>query len=204
MVNNDLSDKERWQERYENGNTPWDSGQPDGNLVVFVENNVIDPSKTLEVGCGTGTNSLYLAEKGFDVTGVDISDIAVEKAIKKAKADGVSCKFTVSNFMEKTVGEDFLFVYDRGCFHTMESDEERLGYALKVHKHLTDDGHWLSVMGSSDDAPRETGPPMLSAKNIVDAVEKHFEILSLTTGEIDTAREKSPKAWICLMKRRDI
>ena len=204
MVNNDLSDKERWQERYENGNTPWDSGQPDGNLVVLVENNVIDPSKTLEVGCGTGTNSLYLAEKGFDVTGVDISDIAVEKAIKKAKADGVSCKFTVSNFMEKTVGEDFLFVYDRGCFHTMESDEERLRYALKVHEHLTDNGHWLSVMGSSDDAPRETGPPMLSAKNIVDAVEKHFEILSLTTGEIDTAREKSPKAWICLMKRRDI
>jgi SAM-dependent methyltransferase len=204
MVNNDLSDKERWQERYENGNTPWDSGQPDGNLVVFVENNVIDPSKTLEVGCGTGTNSLYLAEKGFEVTGVDISDIAVEKAIKKAKADGVSCKFLVENFMEKTVGEDFLFVYDRGCFHTMESDEERLGYALKVHEHLTDDGHWLSVMGSSDDAPRETGPPMLSAKNIVDAVEKHFEILSLTTGEIDTDRKESPKAWICLMKRRDI
>lgn len=44
MVNNDLSDKERWQKRYENGNTPWDSGQPDGDLVVFVENNVREES----------------------------------------------------------------------------------------------------------------------------------------------------------------
>ncbi|MCP4160913.1 MAG: class I SAM-dependent methyltransferase [Deltaproteobacteria bacterium] len=199
-----MSDRGKWQERYENDETPWDSGEPDGNLMVFIETSVIAPVKTLEIGCGTGTNSIYLAKKGFDVTGVDISDIPVQKAIEEAKKENLNCRFLEVNFLVENVGSDFGFMYDRGCFHTMDSDEDRQKFAKKVHEHLSIDGYWLSLIGSCDDAPRETGPPMLSAKNIVDAVERHFEILSLTTGEIDTAREFSPKAWVCLMKKRNI
>ena len=49
----------------------------DGEMIA---SRAIAPGRTLEVGCGTGTNAIYLAQQGFEVVGVDISPLAVESA----------------------------------------------------------------------------------------------------------------------------
>ena len=63
-----------WNESYASGEPlPWDTGTPDPLLVEMIESRAIAPGRTLEVGCGTGTNAIFLAQHGFDVLGVDIS-----------------------------------------------------------------------------------------------------------------------------------
>ena len=65
--------------------SPWDTGQPEPLLVEFVNSGGVAPGRTFEIGAGTGTNALWLAERGFDVIGVDVSPLAVERA--KAKME---------------------------------------------------------------------------------------------------------------------
>lgn len=69
---------------------PWDGG-PREELVALVESGRLDASvlpRAIDLGCGTGSNAIFLAEHGFDVTGVDFSKVALKKA--RAKIDGRS------------------------------------------------------------------------------------------------------------------
>src|SRR5512146_1659371 len=74
----DLMPHPSWNEYYASGNPPWDTGQPEPLLVEFVTSGGITPARTLEIGSGTGTNAIWLAERGYDVLGVDVSSLAVE------------------------------------------------------------------------------------------------------------------------------
>src|SRR5262249_40275018 len=88
-----------WNDSYASGEPlPWDSGTPDPMLVEIIELHAIEPGRTLEIGCGTGTNAIYLAQHRFEVAGVDISPLAVEKA--RAKTQGC-CHFETADFLNE-------------------------------------------------------------------------------------------------------
>ena len=198
-----MSKHKRWQERYQNGNTPWDLGRADSNLISMVLERPIKPYKALEIGCGMGANAIWLAQHNFTVTAIDISEIAVQKAKKKAHEAGIKCDLFVADFLkEKIPNLPFEFVFDRGCFHSFDSEEERNQFADNVAQHLDKNGLWLSLIGNSDDAPRDGGPPQLKAIEIVKATEPFFEILSLTSTYFESNRQPAPRAWSCLMRKR--
>jgi SAM-dependent methyltransferase len=174
---------------------------PDSMLVEMLESRAIAPGRTLEVGCGTGTNAIYLAQHGFEVIGVDISPLAVENA--RAKSHGC-CRFETVDFLnEAPPGGPFQFVFDRGCFHTFEEDNERARFAQNVVTVLTDDGEWLSLIGSTEGPPRDAGPPRRSAREVMNAIEPSLEIVQFRSGEFDVCG-KAPKAWLCLSRKRMI
>jgi SAM-dependent methyltransferase len=191
-----------WNERYASGEPlPWDTGAPDPLLIGVIESRAIAPGRTLEIGCGTGTNAIYLAEHGFDVVGIDISPLAVDHA--RAKAHG-RCRFDTLDFMsEAPPGGPFQFVFDRGCFHTFDEDRERERFAQRVAADLVVGGVWLSLIGSTEGQPREVGPPRRSAREIIDAIEPSLEILQLRSGEFGV-HEEQLKAWLCLSRKRTI
>ena len=60
-----------WNARYLSGELPWDSGLPSRELQRVLEEQKIAPGRALELGCGTGTNAIELARRGFDVTAVN-------------------------------------------------------------------------------------------------------------------------------------
>jgi SAM-dependent methyltransferase len=170
-------------------------------LIGVIESRAIAPGRTLEIGCGTGTNAIYLAEHGFDVVGIDISPLAVDHA--RAKAHG-RCRFDTLDFMsEAPPGGPFQFVFDRGCFHTFDEDRERERFAQRVAADLVVGGVWLSLIGSTEGQPREVGPPRRSAREIIDAIEPSLEILQLRSGEFGV-HEEQLKAWLCLSRKRTI
>jgi 2-polyprenyl-3-methyl-5-hydroxy-6-metoxy-1,4-benzoquinol methylase len=68
-----MSVEDRFKKRYKTGDTPWDIGKPDFNLIETVVQKSIKRCKALDIGCGTGDNSIWLAQKHFQVTGTDIS-----------------------------------------------------------------------------------------------------------------------------------
>ena len=199
----DTERQETWQERYESGNPGWDTGEPDNNLIEIVTQRPIVPCKTLEVGSGTGTNAVWLARQGFAVTGMDIVESATEKARERAKSQNLVCDFHVGDFLSDTIpNAPFEFVFDRGCFHSFPEQKEKIAYAKRVAEHLEDDGLWLSLLGNADDPPRDTGPPRVSALEIVSAVEPCFEVLSMVSTFFQSRGNRRPRAWSCLMKKR--
>src|SRR3974390_1320215 len=107
-----MTAEDRFKKRYESGDTPWDIGKPDFNLIQTVTATPIRPCKALDIGCGTGDNAIWLLQQNFDVLGIDTSEIAIEKAKEKASKAGVKCTFTVSDILTSHIeGGPFGFAF---------------------------------------------------------------------------------------------
>src|SRR5580693_3225201 len=190
-----------WNESYAAGELPWDTGEPEPLLVEFVTAGRIRPTRTLEIGAGTGTNSLWLAERGFEVLGIDVAPLAVKKATAKLDGRDLGCRFQSLDFLTASPpAGPFQFVFDRGCFHVFDEPEERVRFAAKVAAALAPGGLWLSLIGSTEGPPREVGPPRRSAREVILAIEPALEIVELRTAEF---RSHGAKAWFCLARRRN-
>lgn len=189
-----------WNESYDAGELPWDTGEPEPLLVEFVAAGRVRPTRTLEIGAGTGTNSIYLAERGFDVVGIDVAPLAVERATAKLNSRALRCRFAAHDFLAAGFPDGpFHFVFDRGCFHVFDEPEERVGFAARVAAMLTPGGLWLSMIGSTEGQPREVGPPRRSAREVVLAIEPALEIVELRAAEFHV---HGARAWFCLSRRR--
>lgn len=198
-----MPEKKSWEERYLTGDLPWDSNKPDFNLTKLVATGEIKLGKAFEIGCGTGTNSVWLTKNGFTAEGIDISEKAVQLATERAAKERVNCSFIHMDFLEGEIeGAPFDLIYDRGCFHSIDLDPSKKTFVQKIAASLKPGGKWLSIMGSADDAPREVGPPRLTVKEIGTFVEPCFEILSLTASHFEDDAKDSPRAFVCLMKKR--
>ncbi len=196
--------EERFEERYKTGDTPWDHGTPDINLIDMVIQRPISKCKALDIGCGTGDNAIWLAQQHFVVTGCDISPTAIEKAKEKVSTSNVNCSFIVADFLNNGIpGSPFGFVFDRGCLHSVDSDEERRLFAENVASNLEEGGLWLTLAGNADEQVREIGPPQLTARELVTAVEPYCEIISLAASHFGSNQPNPPQAWVCLMRKRE-
>ena len=199
-LNSEVMPHRPWNESYASGELPWDTGEPEPLLVEFVRSGGVAPGRTLEIGAGTGTNAIWLAEGGFDVLGVDVSPLAIEKAQAKIGKRDLPCRFAALDFLAAPVPHGpFQFVFDRGCFHVFDEPGERARFATCVAAALEPGGLWLSLIGSTEGPPREVGPPRRSARDIVAAIEPAMEILKLRSAEL---RQHDAKAWFCLSRQR--
>jgi len=108
---------------YRFGKPIWAIDEPQPDLIAAVSQGVIQGPAVLDVGCGTGDNALYLAQRGFNVTGVDVSPAAI--AIAKRKAHQLSADarcgpahfVTLNAFQLRTLATNFDTVLDFGLFH---------------------------------------------------------------------------------------
>lgn len=198
-----MMDRAEWDERYRTGDLPWDTQRHDELLERVVTEHPVEPCAALELGAGTGTNAIWLAQQGFRVTALDIAPIAINMAVEKASREGVSVEFLTADILADEIpGVPFGFVFDRGCFHSFDEPAERVACAEIVANCLTEDGLWFSLIGSTDGPDRETGPPRRSVRDIAEAVEPLFEILSLEATHFDSDQREPPRAWACLMRKR--
>jgi len=198
-----MKTKKRFVKHYDKGFMPWAHEKPDFNLVEMVEHWPVKPCKALEIGCGTGTDAIWLAQNGFDVTAVDAVEVPIRLAREKAEKSKTNVQFHVLDFLNENLDTTpFDFVFDRGYFHSYRTQSKRNRLAKRVAGVLVEGGLWLSLSGSCDSPPRQTGPPMRSAKNIVDAVEKYFEILLIKSGYFGNEQKNPAKIWVCLLKKR--
>jgi SAM-dependent methyltransferase len=189
-----------WNESYASGQLPWDTGQPEPLLVEFVTSGAVTPSATLEIGAGTGTNAIWMAERGFDVLGVALSPLAVERAHAKMQGRALRCRFAAWDFLAAPPPDGpFQFVVDRGCFHVFDEPVERQRFAAQVAAALAPGGLWLSLIGSTEGPSRDVGPPRRSAREVTLAIEPALEIVELRSAEF---RGNDAKAWFCLSRQR--
>ena len=120
------------------GFTPWDGHAHATSLRELIEGTpdtpALPPGAALDVGCGTGDSSIYLAQHGWHVTGVDFVPKALNKARAKARTAGVSVDFVqadVTHLSQAGIAGGFQFIVDNGCLHGM-SDGDRDLYVEEI------------------------------------------------------------------------
>ena len=130
------------------GFTPWDTGAIPSELSELIEGQAaLAPGRALDIGCGTGTQSVYLANHGWQVTGVDDLDKPIRQAQARAQASGASVEWKradATRLTESGLTPGFDLVFDRGCFHGLNA-QERTGYAAGVTQ-LASPGATLLMM----------------------------------------------------------
>jgi len=133
---------------YRLGFVPWDGHPLAISLQELIDGEgALAPGTALDLGCGTGDNSIYLAEHGWQVTGVDFVAKAVHKARAKAEANQVAATFTqadVTRLSSEGVGSDFGLIVDNGCLHGMRP-EDRDAYAREIAAVAAPDARLLLV-----------------------------------------------------------
>ncbi len=192
-----------WNESYRDGNLPWDTGRPSSELQRVFSQNKIQPCRALELGCGTGTNSVWLAQQGFEVTGVDVAPLAVEQAKKRAHAAGVDAHFVVADVLDlPELDGPFGFFFDRGCYHAVRRSAPQQ-YAPAVARRLAAGGHGLILAGNARE-PHDPGPPVVTEQQIRDELGLAFQIVDLHEFRFDEAPGVPAQflGWSCLVEKR--
>jgi 2-polyprenyl-3-methyl-5-hydroxy-6-metoxy-1,4-benzoquinol methylase len=177
---------------------PWHNQEPDVEFKKCIENERIKPKRVLDVGCGAGTDAIYLASKGCQVTAVDISEEAIRMAKERAFEAIVKVDFIADDFMKMEFeGACFDFINDRGYFHHIEPPE-RENFAEKINQILKDVGYYYLRCWSDKEEESKRGPYRISQDEIRATFSQYFKI-----GEINDFRfsGKGARGYTCMMKK---
>ncbi len=97
---------------------PWHRDTPDGFLPEVVEARA-KPGRALDLGCGSGVFSVWLAKKGYEVTGLDFIPRAIAMAKARAEAEAVRVNLVNTDLLTWTAPGQFDLIVDSGCLHSL-------------------------------------------------------------------------------------
>jgi len=116
-----------WDWKYLFKKTPWDTGITPPEIAAMIESGKVPIGHALDLGCGTGTNAIYVAQHGFEVTGIDISRRAISLAKRKIRSAQLTDRVRlergdVTLLRRWALGHSIDFAYDIGCFHNLDAE----------------------------------------------------------------------------------
>ena len=176
---------------------PWNIESPPGQLVDLVASGQVQPCRTIDVGCGAGNQAIYLASRGFDVTGVDVAAAAIALARDNARSKGVKCEFVVADLLDGPgdFTETFEFAHEWSVLHHIYP-ETRARHVDTVRRMLTHGGKYFSACFSDKDpsfngdgnirrTPIGTVLYFSSVAELRELFEPHFHVLTMETAEVE-------------------
>jgi cyclopropane fatty-acyl-phospholipid synthase-like methyltransferase len=158
---------------------PWDIGEPPRELTELVDDGKLHTGRVLDIGCGTGTTVIFLANRGFKASGLDISRVAVKKAERKAARHDVTCRFYRLDFTDPKELESarlpaFDLLIDNGCFHSL-SPNDRVSYSSSL-LHVSRVGTVYLLWGFLRGSRPGFGPPGIELNEVEDRFSENFRI----------------------------
>jgi len=174
-----------WDLFYLLGKTPWDTGITPPELARVVESGQVPPGRALDLGCGTGTNVIYLAQHGFEAVGVDISSRAIAVAQRKIEQARLNRRARVyagdvTRLDALPVTGPFDLALDLGCFHNLDLPG-RQRYIAGLTRRIKPGGlYLLYAFGPRVQLGRGTGLAPEDAKRLYSPT---FELLQVEHGQ---------------------
>jgi SAM-dependent methyltransferase len=184
---------------YRLGFKPWDTGVSPPELKELIEGpDARRPGRALDLGCGTGTNAIYMAQHGWDVTAIDFTPRAIAMAKAKVEASNVNPRIIlgdVTRLEELGVGDGFSLVFDLGCLHSIPTDR-RDDYAKGVTE-VTISGADYLVFGFYRNPNRLT-PLKLTQEELEQRFGQSWDIVRTWGGQDP---DRFPARWYHLTRR---
>lgn len=192
---------------------PWNVETPPKALVDVVGGGKVRPCRAIDLGCGAGNYAIYLATRGFDVTGIDLSPAAIEIAKENAAKKGVRCQFIVADILGDLaeISGTFNFAYDWEVLHHIFPEERKI-YVDNVSRLLNEGGKYISACFSEDD--REFGGSgkyvrtqldtvlyLSSADELRDLFEPRFNIIEIKKLEMSSKFGTHAGIFVFMEKR---
>lgn len=138
-----LLNRQRWafELRYWRRRTPWDTQVTPPEVVAYLK--VSTPGRALDLGCGTGTNAMALAERGWQVTGVDFAPKAIGAARRRAVRAGLQIELLVGDVTDlDSLSGPYDLALDIGCLHGVPK-ERRQAYAQGLTRLVRPGGTYM-------------------------------------------------------------
>lgn len=178
--------------RYLRERTPWDTGISPPELLDFIANH--PPGRALDLGCGTGTNVITLAQHGWSAVGVDVSYLAIRKASRKAADVDGEIRFVHADVVTlEGIKGPFDLALDIGCFHALETTEKE-HYLDNIARRVRPGGTYLLYTWLAPD--QEQGGRLLGERDLLRLVNGRFALKQAERG-----REGSrPSAWFTFQR----
>ncbi len=165
---------------------PWDTGIPPPELAAFTASR--PPGRALDIGCGTGTNVIFLSQNGWQATGVDFAAQAIRRARRKAIRAGLSAHFLVDDATRLgRVSGLFDLILDMGCFHGLPPAGQA-AYTAHISRLLAPGGTFMLYAIVAEGGPSTFGVDEQALALLTST-------LTLTRREDGTNRGKWPSAW---------
>lgn len=176
------------------GNPPWDTNQSPPELLDFIANN--PPGRALDLGCGTGTNVITLAQNGWQAIGVDFIAKPIQTARQKAHKAGISAEFLVDDVTYlKDMRGTFELILDLGCYHSL-TPKGMARYRANIQRLLAPEGTYLLYVFFKLDAEM-SGSGLLESDIAV-----FQDQLELVKREDGTERGLRRAAWLTFQKAK--
>jgi len=201
-----------WDRAYSSGRVPWDPGEHDRHLPWVLNRYNIEPCRVLDAGCGNGKSAVWLAKRGFNVVGIDISPTAVEQARSRARSHGVAAK---CEFYEGRLPNDapsraldgplapgsFGLIIERAFVQHLRRGSAVEDTLRILAGALEERGIFYSLMIASEGASGYWGIVRWSQEQIRSVFEPHFEIVETHLDVFTPGEPGSVPAWITVMQR---
>ncbi len=175
-----MSNNDYWESAYTSGEYKhWEFSYPSPELIALAAANVPKRNaRVLDVGSGGGTDAVFMAQRGFRVTGIDISAVALKIAGKRAKKARVKVDWLRGSVFELPIAAESVdFLIDRGLFHLIE-DVDRPRYASELFRVLKNDGQAL-IRGASGESPHDQFNPVTE-----EAIDRYFSKSKFKRGPV--------------------
>ena len=175
---------------------PWYTTNLDFDLENEIKQRKLVQGRFLDLGTGPGTQATQIANLGFDVTGTDVSEDAIEKA-KKRSSDVNFITDDVLN--SKLPDKSFDFIFDRGCFHVLPFDKRNI-YVKNISGMLEDDG-MLFLKCFSILEPGSEGPHRFTKAEIGSSFSESFKTESIKDTVYQGTLKRYPKALFVVLSK---
>jgi SAM-dependent methyltransferase len=183
------------------GTPPWDIGRPQPTFVQLAETGEIEGS-VIDVGCGTGENALFLARLGHEVWGIDLSPMAIRKAIAKSEERGIKVNFLTHNaFQLADLNRRFDSAIDSGLFHTFD-DEERELFQQSLSAALRPGGTYFMMCFSEREPAGWGGPRRVTQSEIRHTFHLGWRVNYIREAKFETNIHRAGgMAWLSSISR---
>ncbi len=180
--------------RYLLGRPPWDTGITPPEVLAFLGRT--PPGRALDLGCGTGTNAVELARRGWEVTAIDFSHRAVAAARRRAAAARLPVDVRQGDVIDlRGVHGPFDLVLDIGCFHAL-APEAHARYAAHVIRCMLPGATYLLYTFLGDGRASRGGRVLPTEESLRRLFTPAFAVTAIDHG---TDRQRA-SAWFTFLR----
>lgn len=189
---------------YRFGFTPWDRLLPSELAEMITGPKAMPPGRALDMGSGNGTKAIFMATRGWRVTGVEAVGRAIMESRRRAGKAGVKIDFRegdVTRLEELGLERGYNLIFDFGCYHGL-NEKQRDAYVRGVNG-VAADGATLLMMGFTKPSPPAVRTPVTETD-----LRAHFGMdWTLDWSHPDTSEGTKAMAlaaasWFCMTLRR--